>query len=149
VRSAGIIDDPLRGTRRAVRRLVRGRGRDHQPGEPPSRILVGGGLDVAGLAAAAASLLGESPPNGTTVRHAGLLVTVAKNDHVADGDVSRWPLAIELAPVDRVDHGAYVETVTVVLTGLWERDLAAVAFCGFADELPRRGSVAKRHTRQV
>ena len=147
MRITGIAEDPLRGSRRLLRRLTARRGPDHLAGEQPSRVLVGGDIDETALRAVVASALG-TPAGAGTIRFGGLAVDVGANGHAGSGDAGRWPLAVELRPVETLAHAAYVEAVTGVLRGLWKRDLRAVAFCPFADELPRQGE-SRRASRRV
>jgi hypothetical protein len=134
-----IADDPLRGSRRLLKRLTARRGPDHLPGETPCRVLVGGGVSVDDLRATVAAALGTSV-GSEPLRVAGLNVRVARNAHAEGGDAGRWPLVVELEPADPVPHAAYVEAVSALLRGLWERELRAVALCPFAEELPRPGA---------
>lgn len=145
---ASIADDPLRGSRRLLKRLTGRRGPDHLPGEEPCRILVGGDVDAVRLWELVAGALGAA--TGGELRFGGLAVEVGSNAHAGAGDTGRWPLAVELRPVEPVPHAAYVETVTAILHGAWAAQLRAAALCPFADELPRAdGGSERRHTRRV
>jgi hypothetical protein len=139
---SGIADDPLRGSRRLFKRLTARRGPDHPPGETPCRVLVSGEVRVDGLRQAVASALGAAA-GGDPIRIGGLAVRVDENAHAEGGDAGRWPLVVELVPVDPVPHAAYVDAVSALLRGLWERELRAVALCPFAEELPRPGSARR------
>lgn len=143
-----IADDPLRGSRRLLKRLTARRGPDHLPGEQPCRILIGGDVDAVRLAELVAGSLGTAA--GSELRFGGLAVEVGPNAHAGAGDAGRWPLAVELRPAETVPHAAYVETVTAILRGAWAGELRAAALCPFADELPRAdGGSERRHTRNV
>lgn len=135
VRSA-IADDPTRTTRRLLRRLS-GRGAEHAPGEDPCRILVGGAATVSEVEEAVAAVL-DLPESAPLVRHGGLAWTIGRNAHAGSGDDERWPFSIELRPEEPVPHTRYVEAASGLLRGLWERGWRAVAFCSFADDLPRQ-----------
>lgn len=140
--TARIADDPLRGSRRLLRRLGGRRGPDHLPGEAPCRVLVGGAADVAGLRDAVGAALGVAG-GPSPLRIGGLRVEVGRNAHAGAADAGRWPLAVELAPVEPVPRAAYVDAVGALLRGLWAHDLRAVAFCAFVDELPRAPSAGR------
>lgn len=148
MRPVPIADDPLRGSRRLLKRLTARRGPDHLPGEPPCRILVGGDVDAVRLGELVAGSLGTAA--GGELRFGGLAVEVTANAHAGAGDAGRWPLTVELRPVEPVPHAAYVETVTAILRGVWAAELRAAPLCPFADELPRAdGGSERRHARQV
>lgn len=146
--ATSIADDPLRGSRRLLKRLSARGGPDHLPGEEPCRILVGGDVDPARLRSVVAAALGAGEGAGE-LRYGGLVLEVGTNAHAGSGDAGRWPLAVELRPAEAVPHAAYVDAVTAVLRGVWERQLKAVALCRFADELPQQGESRWRPSRRV
>lgn len=112
-------------------------------------MLVGGERDTSALRSAVASALGCDPAGDTPLRVGGLAIEPATNAHAGSGDADRWPLAVELRPVEPVPHAAYVATTVAILEGLWGRGLQAVALCGFADELPRQGTPGRFTRRTV
>lgn len=111
-------------------------------------MLVGETRDAAGLRAVVARALGTDDGPGP-LRFGGLVLEVGPNAHAGSGDADRWPLAVELRPVEPVPHAAYVDTVATVLRGVWEAELRAAALCPFADELPRQGEKPWRPSRKV
>lgn len=138
-----IADDPLRGSRRFLRRVTGRRGPEHLQGEAPCRVLVGGAAGLDALTSTLTELLGL-PPGESPLAHDGLRLTLGGNADAGSGDAGRWPHAIELTPVEPVSHDRYVEIVSAILRGLWSRDLRAVAFCPFAHDLPTQSRAAAR-----
>jgi hypothetical protein len=131
-----IADDPLRGSRRFLRRVTGRRGPDHLPGEAPCRILVGGASGLDALGSTLAGVLGAPVGAEPGFEHEGLRVTLGQNQDAGSGDAGRWSHAVELVPVEPVPHDRYVEIASSILQALWSNGLRAVAFCSFGHDLP-------------
>jgi hypothetical protein len=76
----------------------------------------------------------------------GIVLDVRANpdvDPAAGTDFVRWPVIVEVEPEDSDTGGMMTQTVSRILTDLWNAEIPAVAACDFEHELPWNGGIGR------
>jgi hypothetical protein len=118
--------------------------------DPGCTVYVHGAEDRQNLARAVGGILGGAVGDRCIVAAEGVEAQAHDSDEFSPSRATDYPLGfysfpflLEVEFAEGVTVETAIETVGLILRGLWDRGWAAVAASGYADRLPYEGGVSE------